>query len=166
VSLPDYQTLMLPVLKLAAQGETRVPAAADKIADSFGLSEDRREELLPSGKQRILHNRIHWAKFYLSKAGLIDMPRRGVFKASAEGVKLLQEAPPSLDVELLKRYPTFLEFLNASNSSAPTKKPVISAASTSFATPEEQIDAAGNILHSALRADLLQRILDNTPHFL
>ena len=58
MALPDYQQLMLPVLKLAAQGDMRVPVAADKIADELGLSTDERDELLPSGKQRILHNRV------------------------------------------------------------------------------------------------------------
>ena len=60
---------MLPLLGIAAEGETRVPAAAQVIADRLGLSGDEREELLPSGKQRLLHNRIHWAKFYMTKAG-------------------------------------------------------------------------------------------------
>ena len=59
MAIPDYQSLMLPVLSFAAKGETRVPLAADAIADDLGLSEDEREELLPSGKQRLLHNRIH-----------------------------------------------------------------------------------------------------------
>jgi restriction system protein len=78
---------MLPVLKAAAEGETRVPLAAQKIADELGLTANEREELLPSGRQRILHNRIHWAKFYMAKAGLIETPRRGAFKASEEGAK-------------------------------------------------------------------------------
>lgn len=66
MSIPDYQTLMLPVLRLAAEGETRVPDAAEKLADQIGLSVSQREEMLPSGRQRILHNRIHWAKFYMT----------------------------------------------------------------------------------------------------
>lgn len=166
MALPDYQTLMLPVLKVAAEGETRVPAAAEKIADELGLSEADREEMLPSGRQRVLHNRIHWAKFYMSKAGLIDSPQRGIFRASPEGVKLLGESPPSVDVELLKSYPSFVEFLKASSSGTPaSEKPVTAAGPTSPATPEEQVEAAQNLLHSALRADLLQRILDNSPTF-
>lgn len=75
-SIPDYQTLMLPVLRLAAEGETRVADVAERIADALGLSEAQREELLPSGRQRVLHNRIHWAKFYMSKAGLITTEAR------------------------------------------------------------------------------------------
>jgi restriction system protein len=166
VAIPDYQSLMLPVLKVAAGGETRVPIAAEQIADALGLSADERDELLPSGRQRILHNRIHWAKFYMSKAGLIDSPKKGVFKTSDAGEALLAKQPPAINVELLKAYPSFVEFLNASNSSsAPSEKPVTVAASQSKATPEEQVEAAQNVLHSALRAELLQRILDNTPTF-
>jgi restriction system protein len=89
MAIPNYQELMLPVLTLASEGETRVPVAADTIADRLGLIEEEREMMLPSRKQRLLHNRIHWAKFYMSKAGLIDVPRRGVFTASAAGRQLL-----------------------------------------------------------------------------
>lgn len=77
MAIPDYQSLMLPVLRIASQGESRVPDAAKKIADELGLTEAEREEMLPSGRQRLLHNRIHWAKFYMSRAGLIDSPARG-----------------------------------------------------------------------------------------
>lgn len=59
--IPDYQTLMLPVLTIAAEGEARVPVISDRIADQFSLSEDERNEVLPNSKQLRLHNRIHWA---------------------------------------------------------------------------------------------------------
>jgi restriction system protein len=68
MAIPDYQTLMLPVLAIAAKGEARVPERAQSIAIEFGLSEDEREQMLPSGTQRLLHNRIYWAKFYLTMA--------------------------------------------------------------------------------------------------
>jgi restriction system protein len=79
MAIPDYQTLMLPVLRLAANGERRVVDVVDHVADEFGLSDEERETLLPSGRQRVLHNRIHWAKFYMSKAGLLSSPGRGRF---------------------------------------------------------------------------------------
>jgi restriction endonuclease Mrr len=72
--MPDYQSLMHPVLEIAAKGETSVPLTEADIATRFGLSDAEREELLPSGKQRVLHNRIHWAKFYLTKAGFLESP--------------------------------------------------------------------------------------------
>lgn len=157
---------MLPVLKVAAAGETRVPEAADQIADSFGLTEEERDELLPSGRQRILHNRIHWAKFYMSKAGLIESRKRGVFKASPAGLQLLARNPPALDVEALKAFPSFVAFYQSGAAKQPKQeRKAAAAAAASPATPEEQIGAAQAVLHSALSGDLLQRILDNSPGF-
>jgi len=89
MAIPDYQTLMLPILRLAAGGETRVPDAADRIADQLGTSPQESNQLLPSGRQRILHNRLRWVKFYMSKAGLISSPRRGRFTATEAGRSLL-----------------------------------------------------------------------------
>ncbi len=166
MAIPDYQSLMLPVLKVAALGETRVPVAADKIADQLGLTEEEREELLPSGKQRILHNRIHWAKFYMSKAGLIRSPKRGVFVATDAGNALLDTNPVAIDVELLKSYPAFETFYSNDGSDPAVSDPektVLKPAAE--ATPEEQIDAAHATINEALKADLLARILEQTPTF-
>ncbi len=162
--IPDYQTLMLPVLKIAAGGETRVPEVADQIALSFGLSDDEREEMLPSGRQRVLHNRIHWAKFYMGKAGLIDSPERGKFIASEAGKQLLATEPPAINVETLKAYSAFVEFYNGNKLSSNQSSPA-EAAAVSEVTPEEQIDAAHAVLHSALKVELLQRILAQSPSF-
>ncbi|MET4133747.1 restriction endonuclease Mrr [Porphyrobacter sp. MBR-155] len=166
VTIPSYQTLMLPVLKLAAEGDWRVPKAAEVIADQFELSEEEREQSLSSGRQRLLHNRIHWAKVHMMRAGLIESPQRGVFRASDEGRALLAKNPISIDNETLKSYPSFVEFQKA-GSAGQTKaeQPVTDAASVSSATPEEQIYAAQAVLHSALSGELLQRILDNSPLF-
>jgi hypothetical protein len=110
MAIPDYQTLMLPVLRLAASGEQRVAEVADRIADEFGLTVQERETLLPSGRQRVLNNGIHWAKFYMSKAGLISSPARGRFVATEEGRKLLATNPDHINVALLMKWPSFREF--------------------------------------------------------
>ena len=161
MAIPDYQTLMLDVLTIAAEGETRVPLAAQIIADRLGLTEDEREEMLPSGKQRLLHNRVHWAKFYMTKAGLIDSPKRGVFAISAAGRQLLATNPARIDVEVLKRIPAFVDFYNqAGDETQPAR-----IATASDATPEEQIDAAHAILAKALKTELLARVLEQSPFF-
>jgi len=98
MAIPDYQTLMLPVLRLAADGEQRVAAVADRIADELHMTLQERETLLPSGRQRVLNNRIHWAKFFMSKAGLISSPGRGRFLATEEGRKLLASGPEAYPV--------------------------------------------------------------------
>jgi len=93
MTIPDYQSLMLPLLKQAAHGETRVPEVAEKLADDLGITAEGRDQLLPSGRQKILHNRIHWSKLYMAKAGLIDLPQRGRFVASQKGRDLLARNP-------------------------------------------------------------------------
>ena len=166
MAIPDYQTLMLPVLSVAVEGETRVPLAAQVIADRLGLSEEEREEMLPSGKQRLLHNRVHWAKFYMSKAGLIQSPKRGVFVATAAGRDLLLTKPDHIDVETLKSYPAFAEFYGQTGTAAePEHFAATMAAASSDSTPEEQIDAAFAVMTAALQAELLQRVVEQSPSF-
>lgn len=128
------------------------------------MTEDEREELLPSGKQRLLHNRVHWAKFYMSKAGLLDSPKRGVFVISPAGRQLLNTNPGRIDVEMLKRIPGFADFYSSPATTTETASP-LAATAISDVTPEEQIDAAHAVLTAALKAELLQRILDQSPYF-
>lgn len=157
---------MFPLLTIAAAGLTTVPKAADTIADQLGLTDDQREELLPSGKQRILLSRIHRAKFYMGKAGLIESPRRGLFRASEQGLALLKTAPPTINVETLKAFAPFREFYgNSTKTKTPDQPPASLVAAASDVPPEEQIDAAHKVLHSALKAELPARILEQTPSF-
>ncbi|MER8512108.1 restriction endonuclease [Mesorhizobium sp. M1060] len=165
--IPDYQSLMLPVLRIAAVGESRVADVAERIADDLKLTPEERDELLPSGRQRVLHNRIHWAKFYMSKAGLISSPARGRFVATDRGKALLDTKPERIDVPLLMREPEFREFYK--NEGGATEQDDAVAKSLDAASPhttsEEQIDAAHASLTAALRDELLLRILANSPAF-
>lgn len=166
MSIPDYQSLMLPVLRLAAEGEKRVADVADRIADEVGLTNEEREELLPSGRQRILHNRIHWAKFYMSKAGMISSPARGRFVATDAGKALLATNPARIDVALLMREPAFREFYRNEGQATSVEEAIQTAELSSTATtPEERVDAAYRSLIAALRAELLERIVQNSPAF-
>lgn len=165
--IPDYQSLMLPVLRIAAVGEARVADVAEKLADVLELTPDERDELLPSGRQRVLHNRIHWAKFYMSKAGLLASPARGRFVATDKGKVLLATAPERIDVALLMKEPKFREFYRNEGSAAEQNAVIATSFHTasSRTTPEEQIDTAHSAIQAALRDDLLQRILANRPAF-
>lgn len=165
--IPDYQTLMLPVLLLAAAGETHVADVAERIADDLGLTQAERDELLPSGRQRVLHNRIHWAKFYMSKAGLIASPARGRFVATDKGNALLATSPQRIDVALLMKEPEFRDFYKNEGAAVEENGSLATAAGATppRTTPEEQIDAAFAFMQAALRDELLQRILSNSPAF-
>jgi restriction system protein len=104
------------------------------------------------------------------KAGLIDNPARGRFVASAAGRSLLATNPTGINVDTLKTYPAFAEFYVSSTSGARSTDAAPTGAcesidATTSATPEEQIDAAQAVLHQPLKADLLQRILAQSPAF-
>jgi len=168
VPIPDYQTLMLPVLRLAAEGgERRVGEVAGRIFDEFGLTADERAELLPSGRQSLLHNRIHWAKFYMSKAGLIASPARGRFIATEAGRRVLAENPARIDVAYLMREPSFREFYKR-DEAAPAENTTVAATAPlpeTTSTPEERIETAYAELHATMRRELLERIAGNIPSF-
>jgi len=163
MSIPDYQSLMLPVLQIAAKGETSVPLAEVEIAAVFALPQEERDQMLPSGKQRVLHNRIHWAKFYLTKAGYLESPKRGRFAITPSGTALLANPPTKLDTQHLLSVPAFREFYRADQTEETVGATTQGAAPS--ATPEEVIEAAFNATQAALRTELLERILQNGPGF-
>ena len=105
--IPDYQSLMLPVLKAAAHGEVRIGTVVEELADLLNLSPGERTELLLSGKQTIFSNRVHWAKSYLGKAQLIELTRRGYFSITQLGRSVLQQSPKSIDNRFLDRFESF-----------------------------------------------------------
>lgn len=150
MSVPDYQVLMLPVLELASKGETSVPLAAVEIAARLGLSPADCEHMLPSGRQRVLHNRIHWAKLYLTKAGLLEIPRRGRFVITAAGREVIANSPAKVDTKYLLTFPAFREFYRGgSDADATTPTPV----GVPAATPEEVVEEAYGAAHAALRSE-------------
>ena len=118
--------------------------------------------MLASGKQRLLHNRIHWAKFYLTRAGLLESPRRGRFAISLAGRELLAEHPAKIDTQFLLTIPAFREFYqhNQQDENGTNDQPAAVKA-----TPEEIVEAAHNDAQYVLRAELLDRILQNSPSF-
>src|SRR5262245_36902098 len=95
--IPDYQSLMRPVLEAAADGEVRIGDVVEKLADRLGLSEGETAELLPSGKQSVFANRVHWAKTYLKQAGLVESTRRAHFRITDRGRTALASAQSKID---------------------------------------------------------------------
>ncbi|MTK64947.1 MAG: restriction endonuclease [Methanobacterium sp.] len=169
MAIPDYQTLMLPVLQLAAEGEAVISEAERRLADQFALTQAERDQMLPSGRQRVLYNRIQWAKSYLTKAGLVTSPRRGRFTATDQGRALLARHPERIDNATLMEYPEFLDFFQRPVHTtadggllAPASSPIIA---TIQGTPEESIEEAVDTLQASLRQDLLDRLLNNSPSF-
>jgi restriction system protein len=167
MTIPDFQSLMLPVLRVAAGSEISVSACTRALADELGLSHEERAQLLPSGKQAIFSNRVHWAKFHLVKAGLLKATRRGHFQASERRLKLLEERPEFLNIAFLNRYAEFRAFREhvSRGGDGQTAIGPASEAISATATPEERIEAASDELEAALRADLLERVIGASPEF-
>ena len=113
LSIPDFQTLMLPVLRIAAEGEVRISDVVERLAGEFTLSADERSHLLPSGRQTTFANRVHWAKSYLGKAGLVELTKRAHFRITEDGRKVLAAPPERIDIKYLNRFPSFRQFREA-----------------------------------------------------
>ncbi|WP_417308040.1 restriction endonuclease [Devosia sp.] len=163
--IPDYQTLMLPVLRSARGKEVTTRAVIEQLALDYGLTDEERDQLLPSGKQRTFDNRVHWAKGYLKQAGLVRYPSRGTFITTDEGNRVLDGNPQRIDNTFLRQFSSFLDFQSrkgttSSNAPASAPEPVDDSS-----TPDEVIRAAYQQLNAALAADLLDRVRDASPQF-
>lgn len=171
--VPDYQSFMRPLLAYGEDGqEKNINDAITALADEFKLTPDEREELLPSGKQSILANRVHWARTYLDKAGALKRTRRSHFEVTERGKKLLVDNPEKITANTLKQFPEFLAFQTPSAtvvSQPGTQEDVAPvsdvAAAPQDTTPEEAIQQAEQVIAATLRAQLLDRIYELSPAF-
>ena len=163
MALPDYQTLMLPVLRIAAEGETTLPQVVEAVASEFGVTSEERELTIQSGTQTLLYNRVAWAKTYLAKAGLVQSPRRGVFEATTRGRELLASGIQGIDATVLRTFGEFREWTERSGTAESTvETPADDAVAR---TPEETIPQAIRLAESRLSDKLLQRLVLGTPAF-
>jgi restriction system protein len=163
--IPDYQTLMLPLLRFAGDGNDHTTReAVEVLATEFQLTPAERNELLPSGQQAIFNNRVGWANSYLKKARLLESPRRGALRITARGKQVLGDNPARIDVKFLEQFPEFIEFRHASrnNRETPTTESVAIATDQ---TPEEALELAYQSLRLSLAQDILSRILSCSPTF-
>lgn len=161
--IPDYQTLMLPVLKSVADGkEHKFREIADSIAKNFGLTEEELGCLLPSGNQSIFDNRVGWAKTYLKKACLIEYKGKGVLKITERGKHVLKDSPQKIDNKFLKQYDEFNEFQNKVN---PKEEKQETETDYKNQTPEELIETAFHDFQKSLAEELLDKIRNVSPSF-
>ena len=166
MAIPDYQSLMLPVLVGSAKGEVRIGSVVDYLADELGLTPEERSELLPSGQQTIFSNRVHWAKSYLSKAGLVEITRRGYFQITPRGEEVLRSSPPKIDNKFLTQFQEFRQFRERSSGAVePQGEESSSTLEHQKQTPDETMRMAFGLIETALAHDLLDRIRAAPPEF-
>lgn len=165
MAIPDYETLMLPLLRIAAEGngqEVPLIAAADKLANQFKLTDEDRRELLPSGGTFKFSSRVSWARTYLQKAGLLEATKRGHFRIIDRGLKVLSGNPDRIDADLLSQFEEFREFQGRKKE---RKSEKTEASISSSETPIESLATQYERLREALASEVLERVKKSSPQF-
>lgn len=162
MAIPDYQTLMKPVLRSSSKGERHISDVVAELEAVFDLTGEERAELLPSGKQTTFANRVTWARSYLKKAGLVRYTKRGYAEITEDGKAVLTDDPEPLNTAYLMKFESF----TGSQPYETTKKPTQIAIVTSDGrTPDEILNAAYEEINAALADELLARLQESDPAF-
>ncbi len=162
--IPNYQVLMLPLLKAVKdQKEYKLNDIVDILANEFKLSEEERKELLPSGQSFLFGNRVGWARTYLKKAGLLDSPKRGYLIITQRGLDVLKQNPKEVNVALLQQFSEFLEFQSSKRDDNITENTIVQ--SESIQTPEEILENSYQDIRKSLAQELLDKITKLSPTF-
>jgi len=161
-SIPQYHTLMLPLLKVMGAGtELTTNQMRDAVADHLGLSAEALSQRLPSGTQTAFDNRMGWARTYLYKAGLIERLRRATYVISQSGKDLLSNPPAAIDAEFLRSYEQFNDFFPTTRNG---KQDLIESDDIDDdLTPEEQIEKGVRRIQNELQDEVLDRLKQLPP---
>jgi restriction system protein len=161
MAIPDYQTIMLPLLRfLADKQEHSLRDIIETLADHFNLTEEEMRELLPSGQQSTFSNRVGWAKSYMKQAALLEPTGRGIFQITQRGLDVLAENPSKIDVKFLDR---FEEFRNFRKRRRPKGNGDDDGDGGDGKTPEEALESAYESLRNDLANELLEQVKKNPP---
>jgi restriction system protein len=164
MTIPDFQSIMLPLLRLASDGqEHRFREAVEDLATHFGLTNSERLELLPSGKYPTFDSRVSWANTYMKKAGLIESSRRGYLNITDRGMELLNSKPVKIDSKFLRRYEDFVRFKTRDGVSNDKKLPDVNEADEQ--TPVESIEIAYGTIRRSLGTELIEQVKSCSPGF-
>jgi restriction system protein len=158
--IPDYQTIMLPLLKFYSdKKEHSIREAIEHIAKEFKLSDDERNELLPSGRQRVIDNRVGWARTYMMKAGLIEYTRRGHAIITDRGINVIDSKPKEINIGILNKFPEFKSFraIKKEEASASEDEEI------GDETPDELITKGFNLINANVAQQLLEKLREE--HF-
>jgi restriction system protein len=161
--IPDYQSIMLPLLRHVSDNqEHKFRDIIEELSKQFGLTDEERKELLPSGTQPLFDNRVGWANTYLKKFGLIEAPKRGTVVITERGHSIIKKNPALINVRLLKNeLPEFADFLKAKRGDEETE----TIDDNSNQTPEETLETAYQKIRKSLAQDLINKVMTLSPAF-
>ena len=154
MAIPDFQTLMLPILKLLSKNNIiKLSEMVDIMSDEYNLSEEERNEWLPSKVQKTMYNRVAWAKQYLKNSELIESPEKGSFKITQKGLDILKKNPTRIDLRFLRNLDNKDNINNIEKDNFQINEK----------TPEELIESAQVVYFESLQKELLSRLKKNRP---
>jgi restriction system protein len=164
--IPDFQSIMLPLLQLADDGEEHsIHEFLDKLTETFALTEQEINELLPSGKQTSFYNRVGWARTYLSKSGLLEMSRRSYYRITSRGKEVLEGNPSRIDMKYLEQFPEYVEFREKVGSRRKSQKEDSDVAEVESHTPDEVLEEAYQEIRDNLAQEMLALVKGSSPAF-
>lgn len=165
MAIPDFQSIMLPLLKFCADGREHTNREAlDALARVFALTEEEQKKLLPSGQQCVFDNRVAWARAHMKMAGLLENTRRGVFRITERGRDVLNQSPPEINLRLLRGFPEYeaAREKGKGNHRQASFSEVVEAESK---TPAEQLEEAYQTLRENLANEILSQLKASPPSF-
>lgn len=161
--IPDFQTLMLPVLKYAAQqGEHTLRQVTDALAEEFVLTAEELAQPLPSGRQPTFYNRVSWARGYLKQAGLLAATKYNHMAITERGKDVLKANPHRIDMKFLEQYPEYLAFRERSR---PARDSATEVAEEEALSPDEQLESAYQKTRAELASEILDHVRRSSPAF-
>jgi restriction system protein len=159
MTVPDFQSLMSPLLKITGdRREHNNSEVIDILASEFELTEDDRKEMLPSGRQLRFDNRVMWARAHLKMAGLLEITGRGRFRITERGYKVFKENHAKIDVKFLMQFP---DYAIARNSNAKPEEPE----EETKQTPDEILESSYQSLRIDLAKQLVDQMMNCSPGF-
>jgi restriction system protein len=164
--IPDYQTLMLPLLKVVSDGrEYKFGDVVELLAQQFQLTEEERKELLPSGTAFLFSNRVGWSRTYLKKAGLLEAPKRGIMAISERGKKVLAENLTEISAQYLNRFPEFIQFKLSKDDTDTGTLATNEIDVSKKETPEELIEYGYKNIRKSIEQEILLKLKSVSPSF-
>jgi restriction system protein len=166
MAIPTFQMIMLPLLKYCAENpkEHRIDELINVIIKHFQLTEEERNQLLPSGKQEIIDNRVGWARSHLKIAGLLEDPKRGYVKITQLGTETVAKNPKDINVKFLNQFKKYREYNVNRRNNINIKDNEIEK-EVEETPPLEMIETGIEILNNELAERLLEKINNNSPAF-
>lgn len=165
MTIPDFQSLMLPLLTFLSDGkEHTTKETLNYLANKFQLTEEQRQEMLPSRNQTVFYNRVTWAKAHLKMAALVENLKRGSFKITPNGLSVLEQKPTTINLKFLRQIPEYTEAAEGWKNNS-TETAITEIETIEIKTPEEILETGYLNIRRTLAQDLLSKIKTCSPLF-